>query len=152
VSTAKTRHLAFATFLALGFQLLACPGTLAQEDPVRKCSQEMSQQPRFADIAVKLPLMDIRQISFAMLADESLPTAKERKEISSWFDEHEACRKAGDEFRRTQYPPDIYLVLQEGETRARTIGVESTLRIRLPARINIAHSGRQNSFSTASTH
>ena len=112
--------------LALVFQVCAI-AALAEEqpiDPVAKCSREMSQRPQFSEIATKLPLMDIRQISFAMIADQSFPTDKQRKAISAWFDEHEACRKAGDEYRRTQYPPDIYSLLQEGETGMRIIGAD----------------------------
>jgi hypothetical protein len=59
----------------------------------------MTQQPQFAEIVGKIPLTDLTQISFAMLANEAYPTEKERREIAAWFDGHEACRKSGDESR-----------------------------------------------------
>ena len=111
---------------ALTFVVLGWPPALAGDpiDPVATCSRAMTQQPQFADIVGKLPLTDITQISFAILANEAHPTEKERREIAAWFDGHEACRKSGDEYRRTQYPPDIYALLQEGENKLQNIGIE----------------------------
>lgn len=124
---ATSGSISLVAVAVLVFQLSTFLPALADgepADPVSRCSREMTQRPHFADIITKLPLSDVREITFAMLADQSFPTERERKEISAWFEEHEACRTAGDEFRRTQYPPDIYSLLQEGETGMRAIGVD----------------------------
>jgi hypothetical protein len=103
---------------------LAADPPSAQADPFVKCVTELSTEPEFAEIAAKLPLVDWNHISFAMKADKTLPTPKERNEISDWFDAREVCWKRSETFHQEKYPPEIVQLAKEGKTAVDAIGVD----------------------------
>jgi len=59
-----------------------------------------------------------------MLADETRPNPKERKEIGDWFDRREECVKAGEALHQAQWPPELYQLAQEGSSGFKSIGVD----------------------------
>jgi hypothetical protein len=96
----------------------------ANVDPGPACNQGVLQKPEFADIATKLPLADIRKITFPMLADESTATDQERQAISDYFSAHEQCNERVDDWRRSHYAPEFYQALTEADGQLLSIGVD----------------------------
>jgi hypothetical protein len=96
----------------------------ANSDPLLLCMADLAGDPKFSDIADKLPLADPNHITFAMLADQSLPTPKERKKIAEWFDEREDCWKSSESLHRQQWPPELFQLAKEAGDSAREIGVK----------------------------
>ena len=96
----------------------------ANSDPLLACVADLAADPKFSDIADKLPLADPNHITFKMLADESLPTPKERTEIAEWFDEREDCWNSTEALHRQQWPPELFQLAKEGGDSAREIGVK----------------------------
>ena len=102
----------------------ATKARMANSDPLLACIADLAADPKFSDIADKLPLADPNRITFKMLADQSLPTPKERKEISEWFDEREDCWNSSESLYRQQWPPELFQLAKEGGDSAREIGVK----------------------------
>jgi hypothetical protein len=129
----KTKNKTVATLIATagGVSFLSSVGSAqisqaavsAAQDLVT-CVRTLSRDPEFADISAKLPLQDMNTISFSMLADQSRPTAQERKEIASWFDARENCWKASEPTLRALWPPEIVQISNEGSASLKVIGVE----------------------------
>lgn len=85
---------------------------------------DLAADSKFSDIAGKLPLVSANHITFAMLADQSLPTPKERKEIAEWFDEREDCWNSTESLHRQQWPPELFQLVKQAGDSAREIGVK----------------------------
>lgn len=88
------------------------------------CMRTLARDPQYAEISAKLPLQDMNTISFSMLADQSLPTTKERKEITGWFDERDQCWKTQEATLQSQWPPELFQLSNEGSAGIKSIGVE----------------------------
>ena len=93
-------------------------------DPLLACMADLAAKQKFSDIVEKLPLANPDRITFAMLADQSLPTPKERKELAAWFDERENCWISSESLHRQQWPPEIFQLVKEAGDGAQTIGVK----------------------------
>ena len=93
-------------------------------DPSAQCSIDLATKPEFSHLADKLPLGDGNAPSFAMLANDAVPTAQERNEIAAWFAGREACKQVGESFRQSHYPPEINSQLDITLTAINEIGVE----------------------------
>src|ERR1035438_6009152 len=93
-------------------------------DPFLVCMRELAVDPKYSDIAEKLPLADMTTISFKMLADQTIPTPKEREEISDWFDKRDKCLKNGETYHRANYPPELNQLGNEGSAGVKAIGVD----------------------------
>lgn len=102
----------------------ATKSRLTTGDPLMICVQEMAADPKFAGIATKLPLAYPNHATFEMLADETYPTPKERKEIAAWFDEREDCWKSSESLHREKWPPELFQLAKEGGDEAQIIGVQ----------------------------
>ncbi len=74
-------------------------------DPYIACMKLLASDPQFASLAEKLPIGDFNNIPFAMLADNSLPTPQERKDLLAWFDKRDKCWKDSEPFHERQWPP-----------------------------------------------
>src|SRR5208282_3898193 len=107
---------------------LAClsMNCLAQtvQDPSAQCSLDLAGNPDFALIADKLPVGDLRKISFAMLANDAVPTPAERAEIAALFQANEDCGKVGESFRKANYPPEVNTQLITTLTDVDLVGVD----------------------------
>jgi hypothetical protein len=112
---------------------LSLPGAAAESeatpaapptDPYLQCIWDLAADPQFSDIASKLPLRDMSAISFSMLADETRPNPKERKEIGDWFDRRDECIKSGEALHRAQWPPELFQLANEGAAGVKAIGVD----------------------------
>lgn len=55
-----------------------------QQDPTIACMRNLGSDIRFTSIANKLAVVELRDTTFAMLANESLPNKKEQKAIAAW--------------------------------------------------------------------
>jgi hypothetical protein len=107
--------------------LLAASGATfaAQEvDPSAQCSIDLATKSEFSHLADKLPLGDGDAPTFAMLANDNVPTAQEREEIAAWFAGREACKQVGASFRQSHYPLEVNNQLDITLTAINEIGVE----------------------------
>jgi hypothetical protein len=93
-------------------------------DPLVACTNRLSVDPRFAQIARKLPLNGTDAVSFSMLANTTVPTPRERQELAAFFDEHDECWSASESRLRTQWPPEIFALVLESQSAAKDIGVD----------------------------
>lgn len=119
----------FTGVLAAQLLFLACnagelSGSATGVDPYIACARLLAVDTQFEDISKKLPLYDMSAISFNMLADSSLPTAQERKEISAWFEKWEGCWKDSEALHQSQWPPDIFQLFQEENAEIHNIGID----------------------------
>lgn len=95
----------------------------AVQDPSAQCSLDLATKPDFALIADKLPIGG-RKISFAMLANDTVPTSLERTEIAALFQANEDCGKVGESFRQANYPPEVNSELMVTLTANDLVGVD----------------------------
>jgi hypothetical protein len=94
------------------------------QDPSVQCSLDMAGKPEFSQLSGKLPVGDIRDITFAMLASDAKPTIEERNEIAALFAAKEQCGKLGESFRQAHYPPEVNNQLDASITAFKLIGVD----------------------------
>lgn len=73
--------------------------------------------PRFSLIAKKLPIVDIREVSFENLANKSMPSEKERRALADWVEAHKACFQVGAEYAKEHYPSQIGAIAIEEDNR-----------------------------------
>lgn len=102
-----------AALLAL---VLAAPAAFAQQDPSVGCMQSLREQPRFEAIKAKISLGRVRDSTFAMLADTTLPDEAERQAIAAWATARADCVRLGDDFRKS-WPPQLASLAVEAESR-----------------------------------
>ena len=100
--------------LAIGI-FLACGTACADENPAPLCYKNLASEARFASIASKLPLADLRDISFENLANKAMPTAKERKLIADWVEARKPCFQIGIEHAKTTLPPQVSSLVIEAD-------------------------------------
>jgi hypothetical protein len=93
-------------------------------DPYVSCVRILAFDSQFEVLSKKLPLYDMAAISFAMLADDSLATPQERKDILAWFGKQESCWKDSEELHRSQWPPDMFALFQEENSEIHNIGLD----------------------------
>ena len=91
----------------LALFLLFCSSVLAEENPAISCTQKLVTEPKFAPIAKKLPLGDMRDINFEQLANKAIPTQKEAKLIAEWVEARKSCFNIGLEYGEKNYPPQV---------------------------------------------
>ncbi len=96
----------------------------ATADPMVACLTLLAAEPRFDEMKKKLPVPDIRNISFEMMANESLPNPKERKAISDWFLGMDVCKDRAAAWRESHYPPEVNALASAIYTKLQLIGVE----------------------------
>ena len=94
------------------------------QDPSAQCSKDLATQPQFSELRGKIPLADSRDITFAMLANDALPTKPERDAIAAWFSGLEQCKSVGESFRQANYPPEVNDQLIASITALNEIGVD----------------------------
>jgi hypothetical protein len=111
----QCRILAAALMLFVPLVSVYAQQAPAPQDPAVACSRTLVAEPRFASIASKLPLANVLDISFEMLANESFPTPQERKAIAAWVPAHKECSKAGEAYRQQNYPPQLIAFLTEAD-------------------------------------
>ena len=96
------------TLIGAGLILSSVASTSrAETDPSIQCMLDLATKPEFAHISSKLPLGNFREISFAMLANDAVPTVAERAEIAAWYAGRDGCGKLGEAFRQSNYPAEI---------------------------------------------
>lgn len=101
--------------------LLCCSSAYAEENPAIACTQKLTTEPIFAPIANKLPLGDMRDISFEKLTIKAKPTKKESKIISSWMDARSKCFNIGLEYAKTNYPPQLVSLAIEANNQVMAV-------------------------------
>lgn len=97
--------------------LLICGEAYADENPAPACNRQLAQEPRFAAIANKLPLADIREISFENLANKAIPSQKERNALAEWVEAHKSCFQMGLEYGQKNYPPQLVALAIEANNK-----------------------------------
>jgi hypothetical protein len=97
--------------------LLNCSAVCADEIPGIACFKQLVTEPKFAPIANKLPLGDIRDISFPMLANKTMPTKKESNLIAEWVEAKKGCFAVGLEYAQKNYPPQFIPLATEANNR-----------------------------------
>lgn len=93
-------------------------------DPFVTCIQELANDPQFDGLAKKLSIHDLSNIPFSMLADNTLATPQERKDLLAWFDKRDQCWKDSEPLHQKQWPPDIFHLAQEGGAALHNIGLD----------------------------
>ncbi len=94
------------------------------KDPSAQCSKDLATKPEFSLLVDKLPVGDARNITFAMLASDAIPTTEERNAIAALFAANEQCGKLGESYRLTNYPPEINSQLLATMTAINLVGVD----------------------------
>lgn len=87
--------------------LLCYSAAHADENPSIACGKKLVEEPKFSKIAKKLPLGDMRDITFEMLANKKTPTQQEINLIGEWVAEHQGCFKSGLEYAQKNYHPQL---------------------------------------------
>jgi hypothetical protein len=113
-----------AQLLSFACRASELTGSSTVVDPYLACVRRLAFDIQFEDISKKLPLYDMSAISFSMLADSSLPSPQERKEISLWFNKWERCWKDSEPLHQSQWPPDIFQLFQEENAEIHNIGID----------------------------
>jgi hypothetical protein len=103
------------------FGLMFSSFCYADENPVIACFKQLTSDPKFVPIANKLPLGDIREISFQMLANKAVPTKREIGLISDWMDARKSCFTIGLEYAQKNYPPQTIPLATETNNRVTAI-------------------------------
>jgi hypothetical protein len=111
-------------FLILSIVLVSA-NAFAASDPSVECGQQLAKQPQFSLIAKKVPLTSIKDMTFDMLSNDSKPTPADRTQIHDWVTAHQECIRQGDDFRKTNYPPEVAAIV--GEIDNKMIGVVADL-------------------------
>jgi hypothetical protein len=96
----------------------------APVDPFLACVRILSIDAQFEGLSKKLPIYDMKTISFAMLADSSIPTPQERKNLLAWFDRRDKCWTDSEPLHRAQWPAEIFQLSQEGNAAIHNIGLD----------------------------
>lgn len=115
--------------------LLTCVPAHAQQDPVVTCIKALapskpanppfkSEDDKFPAISSKISIAVVTDTTLTMLADESLATPEEQHALSEWIDARAACVRSGDNWRQQNYPPQIYALALEGESRVRMLAAD----------------------------
>jgi uncharacterized protein YeaO (DUF488 family) len=113
------------TLIGAGLILSSVASTSrAETDPSIQCMLDLATKPEFAHISSKLPLGNFREISFAMLANDAVPTVAERAEIAAWYAGRDGCGKLGEAFRQSNYPAEVNVQLVSAITAVNEIGVD----------------------------
>jgi hypothetical protein len=118
----KVLRLAVSAIVILAGSQLSTAG--ADQDPSIKCTADLATQSAYSHVSDKLPLADMRQITFAMLANDAVPTVQERSEIAAWFAARDACGKLGESYRQSNYLPEVNTQLLVTMTTLSEIGVD----------------------------
>jgi hypothetical protein len=113
-----------AAFLAAALTTPLPSLAQALQDPSAQCTTDLAKKPDFAHVVDKLPLGGGREITFAMLANDAVPTVQERGEIGAFFTAWEECGKLGESFRQAHYPPEVNNQLAVSLTAMKEIGVD----------------------------
>ena len=124
IGVIRMKSLRSVTLTAVALSLSTASIAQTVQDPSAQCSIDLTSKPEFADIRDKLPIGDLREITFAMLANDALPSARERDGIAAWFAGREECRKVGESFRQANYPPEVNNQLTVSLTAFNEIGVD----------------------------
>src|ERR1700675_1777786 len=109
----KAKSLAVSTLLTLMAARTLIAGASettapAPVDPFLACVRVLSFDAQFEGLSKKLPLYDMMTISFSMLADSSLPTPQERKDLLAWFDRRDKCWTDSEPLHQAQWPAEIF--------------------------------------------
>lgn len=96
----------------------------APTDPLVACVRDVTTHPQFAEIATKLALYDPNGITFAMLADKSLATPLEQRELREWFEKRDKCWADSLEYHQTHWPPEFVAMASEGSAEMQAIGLD----------------------------
>jgi hypothetical protein len=70
-----------------------------------------------APVANKLPLGEMRDISFEKLAIKAVPLRKESKLIAEWIEARKVCFNLGLEYANKNYPPQIVALAIEANNQ-----------------------------------
>jgi hypothetical protein len=113
----------FTIVTAVQLLFIACnaselTGRSTTVDPYVARVRRLAFDTQFEALSKKLPLYEMTALSFAMLADGSLATPQERKDILAWFGKQGSCRKGSEEIHRSQWPSDIFALFQEENSEA----------------------------------
>ncbi len=91
---------------------------IVNNDPTIICLRKLSGDQRFGPLANKLPIVEVRDMTFEMLANQALPNKKEQGAIAEWINARKECVKAGDAYHQQNYPPQLTALLTGGENSA----------------------------------
>jgi TPR repeat protein len=78
-----------------------------QTDPKRECESKLDKESNLAIISKKIALSGTSEISFSMLADQSLATPIEQKAIAAYADSLKKCSKESENFRQVNYSKEM---------------------------------------------
>ena len=99
------------------FMLFACSCGHAAQDPAAACLDALGGDARFAAIADKLPLADLRAGSAEMRADPARPDAAEGAAVAEWVKARRACIASGAAYRRQHVPRQLVVIENASEER-----------------------------------
>jgi hypothetical protein len=93
-------------------------------DPLVQCTRDLARDSLFAELARKLPLEDMTQISFTMLTDATRATPLERRELAEWFHRHDECWTTSESLHREQWPLEVFQLSKESNSGIQAIGIQ----------------------------
>ena len=110
----------WAMLLLLSASCACC----AQQDALALCLAGLVDDPRFGLIAGKVAVGDFSDPTFAMLADRSTASTKEKQAISQWAAARSECVKAEARYGNALYRPPIQAFRIEAENGAIAAAVD----------------------------
>lgn len=110
--------------IALAILLAVSVTVHAQDDPTVTCLGKLPANKKLTPIVSKLAVSVVTETTFPMLADQSRPNELEKRAIADWAAERNECVKAGDDYWRRTYPPQIHALAIEAENTLMALAVE----------------------------
>jgi TPR repeat protein len=95
-----------------------------QLDPKRECESKLDKDNSLASISKKISLAGPSEMSFSMLADQSLPSPAEQKAISLYADSIRKCIKDADSFRQQNFSREVNLALSQFDASFMDLAIE----------------------------
>ncbi len=96
----------------------------AQEDPGLTCNKGLATDAKFATLTRKTSLVSASDLTFEMLADQTFANKKERKAIAIWMQAKDECIKSAQDFRQSNYPPQIRALITEADGSLKALAVD----------------------------
>jgi hypothetical protein len=97
---------------------------ISNQDPRVSCQSGWDLDPQYLPLVGKISLTSMTDISFQMLADSTLPNAKERRAIANLAESYNKCASDGSSYRRSNYSNEVFNLLSQEDKRILDLKLE----------------------------
>ena len=83
-----------------------------KQDPRLSCQSSWELDARFTVLATKISLTGLTDLTFPMLSNQAMPSAKEQQSIAALADEFKKCINQSAQYRRSNYSKEVNALLE----------------------------------------